>query len=206
MIGDTNTRYLYKHPVEFYINVFDKLNQTLYNQTSMQLLYGTRFPNSRLCAAALPLRLVSGDAVVFDIDDTVVDRNNKPIQFMLELYHNLLTIGCPVYFVTARVDKHNNLHATKDHLIQAGYPLFHGLFLMPKDVDRTNSKQVASFKTGVRRIIEYIHPIKAVIGNSWHDLIRPHELEDLLDETDSFLLIRTNGQVLMKLPKRHQPA
>ena len=131
-------------------------------------------------------------AVVFDIDDTIIDsQSNQPIPIMSELYNLCIRYGYEIIFITARPDTGNNAEVTREQLMHLGFSIFTALYLRPKHMN-----DLCAFKTDVR---DSLHGIQLVglIGNRWHDILRPDEIPPK-DEEMCAVIIKPNS-VLLKI-------
>jgi predicted secreted acid phosphatase len=110
-------------------------------------------------------------AVTFDIDDTVLSGNpQQAIGDMLKLYTLAVQLGYNVYFVTARPFVDRNYDSTVEQLHQAGFSLFHGLFLMPESY--LDSPNFSHFKYAIRKQLhDSGQNIVLNMGDTWHDLM-----------------------------------
>jgi len=138
---------------------------------------------------------------VFDIDDTLIDGQNAAIPDMLQMYTELLKNGFKIYLVTARTYSLKNIEKTKNHLVNAGFITFHGLFLMPKKF----LGRVASFKSELRKRIQSFFGGRLVglAGNCWHDVMHPKLISKMIgdDALSTLVLIAFDGTVVLKLPR-----
>ncbi len=133
--------------------------------------------------------LSKNDAVVFDVDDTVISsfdyaistnlghstksyhewelHPKRPIPPMLDLYNFIINKGIKVFFVTGRSQLRRKV--TEDNLRSAGFTHWEKLYLRPQNDDNFS---VAPYKTNVRRDIESQgYRIIANIGDQESDLI-----------------------------------
>lgn len=110
-------------------------------------------------------------AVVFDVDDTLVDRNEAPNEAVIHLYNTCKEIGLRCCIVTARPESIDNRRMTVDMLRLNGIDDWESLYMMPhaKNVDAV---ALSRFKRQCRDDIETRHRILANVGDMWHDLVR----------------------------------
>jgi len=153
---------------------------------------------------------VYNKAVIVDIDDTVLYYRMNTwfrVQVMFDFYQHLLNAGAKVYFVTARPHSEGNLNKTIQQLHKFGFLDFEGLFLMQRR-GKSSTSEVAWFKSVIRNAIRLGEniPIVMNIGNQWHDLIIPSQLDKIPNLSDkSTFVFRPVGEDIsfsIKLPSK----
>lgn len=134
------------------------------------------------------------DAVVFDIDATVLYNNpdtmcradfNNKIKMLYDVAHER---KIPVYFVTARVGTHSNFVSTLKQLHCMGYTTWYaGLFMRPPAV--TTEAAIGVYKLDARKAImqNYKRRIILNVGDQWTDVMAgtPLELHTLRQKYDT---------------------
>jgi hypothetical protein len=76
------------------------------------------------------LPLTDSSVIVFDIDDTLIDRNSIPILEVIELYKYVLRKGFKVAIITARKGIGYNIHRTINELFMHGIKDYLFLYFM----------------------------------------------------------------------------
>lgn len=72
-------------------------------------------------------------AIVFDIDDTLIDSNTKETIYpMIILYRKILRMGIPIFLITARPPAY--LQDTKEELENHGILGYQDLFMVDHDI------------------------------------------------------------------------
>jgi hypothetical protein len=151
--------------------------------------------------------------IVFDIDDTVLFKH-RDVSFRIEdmfvLYKHAVSVGCEIYFITARINNRVNVRRTRDTLWRLGFRDYNGLFLMqqPKihESELDFLRSVSEFKYQIRKLtIGY--PIAYNIGNRWQDLLTPRFMPYISesDEKGCFCFpgIEEDVGLCLKLPSKH---
>ena len=114
------------------------------------------------------------DTVVFDIDDTLINRENKPIGEMITLYKFAELLGYKMIIITARPYDKDNEAWTKRQLFEIGiysYSLYFASPMKKDDVKRKyKSKAILS------------------VGDQWTDLTFSEKWIKLPDLDDSRIL------------------
>jgi hypothetical protein len=108
-------------------------------------------------------------SVVFDIDHTLIDKNENIIQPVFEIYKKCSSFGFAVNIVTARPKSKINFYATKLLLNRLGVSKYEKLYMMPSSIDAT-FENVSSYKLDARNQIATRHKLLANIGDQWSDL------------------------------------
>ena len=112
--------------------------------------------------------------IVFDIDDTLINRGGKPLPPVVALYKKCLALGLRCAIVTARPDIPGNRAETIRLLRQHGITNWDVLHLMP--VSHTHravtAEEISAYKQSKRDEIARHVPILANIGDMWTDLFR----------------------------------
>ena len=110
------------------------------------------------------LEIPKNAAVIFDVDDTAIDKSNNAIVEVYRLYDLLVQRGVKIIFVTSRpetapeIGHQDYVQYTREILAAAGYKTCEQLICMPKHLrDACKGKKfrtrVASWKEGRRRQI-----------------------------------------------------
>lgn len=128
--------------------------------------------------AAAPFRKKKG-AVIFDVDDTLVDSNFEEIAPVCTLYKKIGKTKIQRFVVTARPER--AVCDTAKELKSIDSTLPHRTFHMPllTSLDNNNvSKKVAKYKKTKRKLIETTHKHKVLlsIGDQWWDLFGSEEM------------------------------
>lgn len=113
-------------------------------------------------------------AIVFDIDDTALERNEfghfQSVSGMLNLFRWAKKEGFKIFFITARVDYGTNRKFTEDQLKQFGFTGYQQLFLMPMQ-DYKKYANWSKFKHNIRTLLTgYGFSIVLNIGDQMGDL------------------------------------
>jgi len=158
---------------------------------------------------------ITNQAVVLDIDDTILHRNQQSkkwfrVEYMFSLYTALQSRNFKIYFITARPHSDKNLQKTLDQLHSFGYTGFEALFLMPGPGFKAS--RISCFKATIRELIHRDQQgVMLNIGNAWHDLLAPLAIESFVQNkhTDckTYVFAGVGEHVLMcvKLPSIHTP-
>lgn len=145
-----------------YSFVFARINLTKKNDCIVTLAewlkYWLRF--KRLCGEM--------GTVVFDIDDTLVDEEERLIMPMFDVYKLAIRLGFEVNIVTARPESRENRKATRDMLHENGIDRYEALYMMPANIQPT-AASMAKYKYEARRDIARRHRILANCGDMWTD-------------------------------------
>lgn len=146
--------------------------------------------------------------VVFDIDDTLVDHDERIIPPSYSLYKFCLRHGFKCNIVTARPDRGENRRLTKNMLTRNGIFQYDKLYLMPPTKE-LNVHTISAYKKRCRDEIANTTPILANIGDMWWDLLRyplstkMQIVKSLNDEECGILFpLHAHGEVAIKLPGR----
>lgn len=147
-------------------------------------------------------------AVVFDIDDTLINRLDKPLP-CVEIYKKCLKLGLRCVIITARADLPRNREDTARMLIQNDIVDWEALHLMPvlhKD-GRVTAEEIAGYKKARRDELAREYAIIANIGDMWTDLVRfpllpAHDFIWQVPNSSCCVLFPPNshGEVAIKLP------
>lgn len=141
--------------------------------------------------------------VVFDIDDTLVNGEERVIPSIAEVYHRCAEMGVPIYLVTARPESEENRRETKKMLAKNGFTAHRRLYMIPRDV------KISSFKTRARQDIAREHSMCACFGDQFTDhllqlLPRDKQLESTLrasfGDGDCAVFVRGRA-IYVKLPE-----
>ena len=93
------------------------------------------------------LDIKPNSTIVFDIDDTLIANNNKPISDTIDFYNFLLNKNIKPVIVTARVNTPRNMEMTKRQLKSHGITKYKYLYLRPSKYN------VWEYKTNARKDI-----------------------------------------------------
>ena len=122
--------------------------------------------------------------VVFDIDDTLVRSNSKPLKGIVDLYMKLHAMGAKIHLITAReesasMEKETAIELEKIGIMKAHYIKLH---LSPAHY-RTDMQKVGEWKYFTRQSIATKHkaPVFLTVGDQWTDMFK-------VDEEEMFLL------------------
>lgn len=144
--------------------------------------------------------------VVFDIDDTLVDSEERPITPVVEFYKTCMEMGFQCAIVTARPEEPENRRLTSSMLRKNGVTKWESLYMMPSSVQVYNAEHISKYKRSARDDIETRYRILANIGDMWHDLMRfpllgSHKVIQNMDHTACSVLFppMSHGEVAVKL-------
>ena len=93
-------------------------------------------------------KIYNNTAIIYDIDDTVIDKYGNPIWPILSTYKYALSKGLKVFIITARVDTFPNNENTIRQLKSVGMGEFEMIFLRPYYM-----ADIAKYKLIARKII-----------------------------------------------------
>ena len=99
------------------------------------------------------------DAVMFDIDDTLIHVDGAPIDEMISLAHMCMSLGYRIIIITARPDFAVNHYHTRMQLIQFKIP-YNAVYFVPAR-EKTSLKK----ETGLRYILS-VGDLDTDIGHS----------------------------------------
>lgn len=88
--------------------------------------------------------------VVFDIDHTLVDGKNRPLQPIVDLYKHLYDNNIPLAIITARVGTPNNIKITQEMLHSYGIRGYSVIYFRPETVGGDARSQYI-FKLNARK-------------------------------------------------------
>jgi ribonucleotide monophosphatase NagD (HAD superfamily) len=77
--------------------------------------------------------VTENDAVMFDIDETLIHVDGTPIKEMISLVQTCKFLGYRIIIITARPDFATNHHYTRMQLIKFGIP-YHAVYFAPPEV------------------------------------------------------------------------
>ncbi|MCH9717265.1 MAG: HAD family acid phosphatase [Gammaproteobacteria bacterium] len=127
------------------------------------------------------------DAVVFDIDDTVLTYDprswckSKRIKAIATLYDYCLTHGIPVIFITARMWSQESQRYTQQQLACLNMGVYTKLYMRPPQVGTWAG--ISRFKANARRDAAQDYNILLNMGDQWSDLFETSN-ESILDTLD----------------------
>tara|TARA_B100002051_G_C16582564_1_gene558457 strand:+ start:17 stop:595 length:579 start_codon:yes stop_codon:yes gene_type:complete len=144
--------------------------------------------------------------LIFDIDETVITRNEGEIKPMCKLYRKYRNIF-PCYFVTARPDTAQSKTDTIRMLKKLDLDGYAGIHFMPEKLYRSNHVDaVLDYKFGKRcDILQQQRAILARFGDMIWDVAsvkKNKSVEELLDSRNAAIMFLPglNGEVGVKLP------
>lgn len=111
--------------------------------------------------------------VVFDIDDTLINRSETPLP-CVKIYQKCLKLGLRCAIITARADLPGNREETAHTLNRNGIVDWEVLHLMPvlRQNGRVTAEEIAGYKKAKRDEVAQKYAIVANIGDMWTDLVR----------------------------------
>lgn len=107
-------------------------------------------------------------AVVFDIDDTLVDESEVPLPSIINIYLEALRMGIHVFLVTARSESYRK--PTINMLHSKGIREYRRLYMIPDDYKST-FEEIARFKRIARDHIAKNFSLIGSFGDMWSDHI-----------------------------------
>ena len=121
----------------------------------------------------LKFKVLCGEhgTVVFDIDDTLVDKEENTITDMFSVYKSCIKLGFVVNIVTARPESKMNRTLTMQMLHKNGIDKFEALYMMPSDINPT-FETISQYKYLARQDISKRHNIIANCGDMWSDHVK----------------------------------
>lgn len=121
----------------------------------------------------LKFKNMSGEkgTVVFDIDDTLVDNEEKNIVPIQKVYNLCLMLNIVVNIVTARPESKHNRLQTQTMLAKNGFRVYEALYMMPAGI-APSYESISQYKYTARSDIAKRHPILANVGDMWTDHVR----------------------------------
>lgn len=147
-------------------------------------------------------------AVVFDIDDTLVDDREQKLLSVCKLYARCQRMGFVCAIVTARPDGAQNRAETERMLRAHGIHGWMSLQMMPSSY-KIDREGISKYKRDARNAVRRHHDIIANIGDQWTDLITyplVEELHALRRQPVEMCAIlfppRSDGEVAIKLVGR----
>lgn len=115
--------------------------------------------------------------VVTDIDDTLLDREQRALPDVVDLVKRIAENNIKVYFVTARMHSEKFMDKTRKHLndIGIGQDIVRDrLFMMPPELYRLGDAEVvAKYKYDVRRSLCRGRYLGANLGDQMTDFVTP---------------------------------
>lgn len=118
-------------------------------------------------------RGMGSGCVVFDIDRTLIDDDEKVIRSTRRLYNHCRARKVACRIVTARVDCDAVRAETCDALRCAGYATFSSLHMMSPMSARESMRDLSEYKHQARQhISQTCGPILLSVGDMWHDVLR----------------------------------
>ena len=145
-------------------------------------------------------------AIVFDIDNTLVDDDEKRIGPVVRAYRLCQHLGFLCAIVTARPDGPMNRKETMKMLRSHGVDDWESFYMMPNSIKIKDTEHISAYKRAARESIASRHRIVANLGDMWHDLLRfplheSHRIVKMLSHGDCGVLFpaRSHGEVAIKL-------
>ena len=145
-------------------------------------------------------------AAVFDIDDTLVDRNERRIPSLTQIYQWCTNNNITCFVVTARPESTTNRMVTSAMLAQHDIIPKH-LYMMPHTTSLPLAVDVSSFKYTCRDEIVQHYNLLANFGDMWWDIVRlpvtrAHSVLHERDERECAILFppQLHGEAAIKLP------
>jgi hypothetical protein len=123
-------------------------------------------------------------SVIFDIDDTLVNKKEEQIPRMIDIYKLCVKLDFVVNIITARPETKNNREATMRMLHSNGITQFEALYMMPNDIQPT-FKTISHFKYNARAHVAKRHQILANCGDMWSDHYKYPTVKVLNERTRS---------------------
>lgn len=118
-------------------------------------------------------------SVIFDIDDTLIDKNEKKIMSVINIYKLCTELGFVVNIITARPESQKNRQETKKMLTEKGIVNFEAMYMMPSSIKPT-LKSISLYKHQARADVASRHDILANIGDMWSDHFKfPQNIKEL---------------------------
>ena len=145
-------------------------------------------------------------AVVFDIDDTLVDGNEERIHPVARAYRLCQEYGFRCCIVTARPESVENRRETMQMLNGHGVSNWESFYMMPSSIKVKDVAHISHYKRSCRDDIETRHRIVANVGDMWHDIVRfpltgATRIIDTCKDQDCAVLFppMSHGEVAIKL-------
>lgn len=145
---------------------------------------------------------------MFDIDDTLVDSEERRIVPICNIFKRAKALGFVCALVTARPAVRGNKERTEWMLIENGLDGWESLYLMPRTYS-TTADGISTYKRRARDDIRTRHTIVANIGDMWtdhilHPLQKRHAPLRNMKVTDCCVLFppKSDGEVCIKLVGR----
>ena len=110
--------------------------------------------------------------VVFDIDDTLVDKRERPLEEVIRLFTTCKDLGFKCAIVTARPEGVANRRDTIRMLHANSVKGWESLYMMPNHITNKTVETISEYKRAARDDIESREHILANLGDSMHDLVR----------------------------------
>ena len=121
--------------------------------------------------------------VIFDIDQTLVDEKEEPLQPVVDILHLTLQLNLIPIIITARPDFSENVQYTTELLKSIGLK-YERLFMMPHAIEPT-FESVSTYKRSARNVVAKEFDILANIGDMWTDLVQfPLEKNQFIVDRD----------------------
>ena len=142
--------------------------------------------------------------VIFDIDQTLIDEEENPLQPVVNILHLTLHLNFIPIIITARPDFSENVQYTTQLLKSIGLK-YERLFMMPHTLQPT-LESISNYKRSARNVVAKEFDILANIGDMWTDfVIFPLEKNKFIVDRDKsecaiFFPEDEHGEVSVKIP------
>lgn len=111
------------------------------------------------------INIKPNSAVVFDIDETLIDSNGRNITSVVSFYNYVKSKGATPMIVTARINTKKNMKHTIEQLKRNGITGYRYLYLMPKNTN------VWDYKASARKhIITQGYEVEMSLGDKPWDI------------------------------------
>jgi len=112
----------------------------------------------------------NNDAVMFDIDDTLLKTDGRPIPEMISLFHICKSLGYQMVIITARPHGPENVEYTREQLTMNGITA--NILIFSKPENKTQSKQMLGFN-----FVLSVGDQKTDLGGSEHYIKLPDRVD-----------------------------
>jgi len=111
-----------------------------------------------ICKSAMyllsSLTIEPNNAIIFDIDDTLIDKYGQCIIPVIQLYNYAKTLGLIPIIITARLDEVNNINYTLYQLHTCNITDYHEIFFRPENMlnlyEYKNSRRKHIYDSGFK--------------------------------------------------------
>lgn len=142
--------------------------------------------------------------VIFDIDQTLIDENEDPLEPIVNVLHLTLQLNFIPIFITARPNFLENIKYTTFLLKSLGFK-YERLFMMPHTIHPT-LESISAYKRSARNLVAKQFDILANIGDMWTDFVQfPLEKNKFIIDRDKsecaiFFPEDENEEASVKIP------